>query len=188
MAETFMKNSLTKSKKHIKFVEPKKNQMENKDKETNTKRDRLIALFREYELEREDVFTMQMGGRKIPIVTRTGVEKIMSKQHIQIDYEVVKCERDFAAIKCTAQLQKGDKLVTIPTFATAHPKNCKSTYYLEMAEKRAKARAVLQITEFYSMGVYAEVEADEFKQTPPPTDKDEPPSNIEQAFQEYNNH
>ena len=163
--------------------------MENK-KETNTKRDRLVALFKKFELEREDVFTMQMGGRKIPIVTRTGVEKIMSKESIKIDYEVVKCERDFAAIKCIAQLKKGDKLITIPTFATAHPKNCKSTYYLEMAEKRAKARAVLQITEFYSMGVYAEVEADEFKQVPPPTDKDEPKNdlgNIEQAFNDYNN-
>ena len=34
-----------------------------------------------------------------------------------------------------------------------------------MAEKRAKARAVLQITNFYSLGVYSEVEADEFKRS-----------------------
>ena len=55
--------------------------------------------------------------------------------------------------------------VKIETYATAQPKNCKSSYFLEMAEKRSKARAILQITEFYSLGVYSEVESDEFKKS-----------------------
>ena len=68
-------------------------------------------------------------------------------------------------MKCTATMvDKENKIITIPTFGTAQPKNCQSTYYLEMAEKRSKARAVLQITSFYSLGVYSEVESDEFKQ------------------------
>jgi len=165
------------------------------EKKLDTKRERLKELFINYELDKEDIFSLQMGGRKIPIVTRTGVEKIMSKDNIELKYEVVVCERDFCAVKCTAI--KTDKVhsdikVTIETYATAQPKNCKSTYYLEMAEKRAKARAVLQITEFYSLGVYSEVESDEFKQEQKPTPKPQQQTktnvggNIEQAFKDYN--
>ena len=36
-------------------------------------------------------------------------------------------------------------------------------YPVETAEKRAKARAVLQITGFYSEGVFSEDESDDFK-------------------------
>tara|TARA_R100000655_G_scaffold24_2_gene165 strand:+ start:27032 stop:27265 length:234 start_codon:yes stop_codon:yes gene_type:complete len=74
--------------------------MENK---TDTKRERLRALFVKYELDKEDIFSLKMGGRSIPIVTRTGVEKIMSKDNIELKYEVVVCERDFCAVKCTAK-------------------------------------------------------------------------------------
>jgi|TARA_R100000482_G_scaffold104055_1_gene46782 hypothetical protein len=127
--------------------------------ETNTKRDRLKELYFKYGLDKEDIFSLSLGGKSIPIVTRTGVEKIMSMDNIKCSYEVVVCERDFCAVKCTAT--KGD--ISIETFATAQPKNCKSSYFLEMAEKRSKARSILQITEFYSLGVYSEVESEEFK-------------------------
>ena len=130
------------------------------EKKLDTKRERLKELFINYQLDKEDIFSLKMGGRQIPIVTRTGVEKIMAKDKIKLEYNVVVCERDFCAVKCTAK--KNDLI--IETFATAQPNNCKSNYYLEMAEKRSKARAVLQITEFYSLGVYSEVESDEFKQ------------------------
>ena len=127
--------------------------------EANTKRDRLKELYFKYGLDKEDIFSLSLGGKLIPIVTRTGVEKIMSIDNIKCSYEVVVCERDFCAVKCTAT--KGD--ISIETFATAQPKNCKSSYFLEMAEKRSKARSILQITEFYSLGVYSEVESEDFK-------------------------
>tara|TARA_R100001015_G_C4628542_1_gene188747 strand:- start:2222 stop:2698 length:477 start_codon:yes stop_codon:yes gene_type:complete len=155
--------------------------MENK---TDTKRERLKAIFIKYELDKEDVFTMKLGGRSIPIITRTGVEKIMAKKKIKLKYDVVVCERDYCAVKCYATLNE----VTIETFATAQPKNCKSTYYLEMAEKRAKARAILQITEFSLLGIYSEVESDEFKQQEPkqnPVHK-KVVDDMEQTMREYN--
>ena len=127
--------------------------------ENNTKRERLKELFYKYGLDKEDIFSLSLGGKSIPIVTRTGVEKIMSLDNIKCSYEVVVCERDFCAVKCIATKDN----VKIETYATAQPKNCKSSYFLEMAEKRSKARAILQITEFYSLGVYSEVESDEFK-------------------------
>jgi hypothetical protein len=129
--------------------------------ENNTKRERLKELYFKYGLDKEDIFSLSLGGKSIPIVTRTGVEKIMSLDNIKCSYEVVVCERDFCAVKCIAT--KDD--VKIETYATAQPKNCKSSYFLEMAEKRSKARAILQITEFYSLGVYSEVESDEFKRS-----------------------
>lgn len=127
--------------------------------ETNTKRDRLKELYFKYGLDKEDIFSLSLGGKSIPIVTRTGVEKIMSMDNIKCSYEVVVCERDFCAVKCIATKEN----VKIETYATAQPKNCKSSYFLEMAEKRSKARAILQITEFYSLGVYSEVESEDFK-------------------------
>tara|TARA_B100001094_G_scaffold333070_2_gene408333 strand:- start:3607 stop:4065 length:459 start_codon:yes stop_codon:yes gene_type:complete len=132
----------------------------------DTKRERLKEMYLKYELHEQDIFNLTMGKKKIPIITRTGIEKIMAKDNIVLNYDVVRCEPEFCAIKCVAT--KGDRIhsnkeITIETFATAGKLNCKSNYYLEMAEKRSKARAVLQITEFYSLGVYGEVEADEFK-------------------------
>ena len=129
--------------------------------ENNTKKERLKELYFKYGLDKEDIFTLSLGGKSIPIVTRTGIEKIMSKDNIKCSYEVVVCERDFCAVKCIASKDN----VKIETYATAQPKNCKSSYFLEMAEKRSKARAILQITEFYSLGVYSEVESDEFKKS-----------------------
>jgi hypothetical protein len=46
---------------------------------------------------------------------------------------------------------------------TANKQNCKISYYAEMAQKRSKARLVLEMSGFYSVGVYSEIEADEFK-------------------------
>ena len=158
----------------------------------NTQRERLKTLFKHYKLDREDIFTMKMGGRKIPIVTRTGIEKIMSHDNIKLKYDVIVCERDFCAVKCMATKETENGTIEIESYSTAQPKNCKSTYYLEMAEKRSKGRAILMLTEFSSLGVYSEVEADDFKRPPqptPPTDKDEPKTNlgnIEQAFIDYN--
>ena len=157
--------------------------------QTNTKQDRLREMCIGYGLNKEDVFKHKSFG--FIIVTRTGIEKIMSKDSITLSFEIVKCEHDFAAVKCTAK----QKDLIIETFGSAYPKNCQSTYYLEMAEKRAKARAVLQITNFYSLGVYSEVEADEFKQAPqqvqPKLKKGETTieklnSEMEQTMREYN--
>ena len=65
------------------------------------------------------------------------------------------------------------EIFTVESFGTANHYNCsvKTTrngktlphYPVETAEKRAKARAVLQITGFYSEGVFSEDESDDFK-------------------------
>ena len=52
--------------------------------ENNTKRERLKELYFKYGLDKEDIFTMTLGGKSIPIVTRTCVEKIMSIDKITL--------------------------------------------------------------------------------------------------------
>tara|TARA_R100000664_G_C2711885_1_gene108388 strand:+ start:355 stop:798 length:444 start_codon:yes stop_codon:yes gene_type:complete len=124
------------------------------------KKDRLKELYKYYNLQKEDVFKHQKLNWII--VRRTGIDKIMSKDSIKITYEIVDSDLlTGCVIKATA---KKDDL-QIETFGSATTKNSHSTYFAEMAEKRAKSRAVLMITEFYSLGVYAEDEADDFKKS-----------------------
>jgi hypothetical protein len=81
------------------------------------------------------------------IITRSGIEKVQSKNAIDIVYEVIRCEELFCVMKAIAT--KGEK--KIETFGSAlHGKfgqgNTLTHYIAEIAEKRAMARAVLKIS------------------------------------------
>jgi len=130
----------------------------------NTNRERLKELYNHYNLTPEDVFKHKKFG--YIMITRTGVEKIMAKDDIKLSFEIVQSDMlNGCVVKATALMNKDGKDVLIETFGSATTKNCQLAYYPEMAEKRAKVRAILQITEFYSCGVYSEDEADDFKPT-----------------------
>lgn len=122
---------------------------------TMTKSEQLKELYVECGLSTEDVHR----HKHYIIITRTGIEKIQFAKNIHIEFEVVQCAPEFAAIKATGHM--GDEV--IETFGSAYPKNCQNNYYLEMAEKRALSRIVLKLTKAYSMGVFGEDEADDFK-------------------------
>jgi hypothetical protein len=127
---------------------------ENKPSLTN--RERLKELYLHYNLNPEDIFTHTKF--KYVMLTRTGVEKIMAFDNIQVSYKKEYCDNDGACYMATAI--RGE--VKIETLGSAHKGNCQLNYYPEMAEKRAKARAVLMLAGFYEIGCYSEVEADEF--------------------------
>jgi len=124
-------------------------------------RDKLLELYKKYDLEKEDVYKHQ----HFLIITRSGIERIAAKENITINYEVVKCETNFAVVKAYAK--KGD--VEIQTFGSAlkgasyKDGNCNSFYVMEMAEKRALSRSVLKLTGFYELGVFGEDESEDFK-------------------------
>ena len=124
-------------------------------------RDKLLELYKKYDLTKEDVFKHQ----HYVIITRTGIDKIQAIEQIDIHYEVIKCETNFAVFK--AHAQKENK--KIQTFGSAikgtnfKDGNCNSWYVAEMAEKRAMSRAVLKLTGFYELGVFGEDESDNFK-------------------------
>lgn len=125
------------------------------------RKERLRELSNKYGLVGEDFFKVHNSI----IVTRTGVEKIASASGITLSYEVihVNLAQKEACVKCTAFLTKGDEVVSAESFGESSPYNTKAPYPVAMAEKRAKARAILQLTEFYQVGVYAEDESDDFK-------------------------
>lgn len=125
------------------------------------KRSRLAELAKKYNLGQEDFFKIH----NTVIITRTGVEKIASVAKIGIDYKIVALDltNKEACIECTAVMPSENAVKRVTTFGESTPYNTKNAYPVAMAEKRAKARAILMLTEFYSEGVYSEDEADDFK-------------------------
>lgn len=127
-----------------------------------TKTDRLKKLAADYGLIKEDFCKI----RDTVIITRTGVEKIQQAKNIKISYELVTLDltNKIAAVKATAEMGRPTGGVrSVETYGESAPYNTKNAYPLAMAEKRAKARAILQLSEFYSLGVYSEDESDDFK-------------------------
>ena len=124
-------------------------------------REKLIELYKHYELTSSDIFKHQ----HFTIITRSGIDKIQAKEKIFIDYEVIKCETNFAVVKANAS-KDGAK---IQTFGSAlkgdsfKDSNTNSWYVMEMAEKRSMSRAVLKLTGFYELGVFGEDESEDFK-------------------------
>ena len=123
----------------------------------------LKEKYVKYGLSKEDVFKHQ----HYVIITRSGIEKIQGIEQIDIVYEVVRCETNFAVVK--AKALKDD--VLIETFgsalkgATFKDGNTNTWYVMEMAEKRALSRAVLKLTGMYELGVFGEDESEDFKRT-----------------------
>jgi len=132
-------------------------------KKSFMKTDILKDKYVKYNLTKDDVFKHQ----HYIIITRSGIEKIQAIEGIEIDYDVIKCEENFAVVKAkaTKKLSTGN----IQTFGSAlkgksyQDGNTNTWYVMEMAEKRALSRAVLKLTGFYELGVFGEDESEEFK-------------------------
>ena len=124
-------------------------------------RDKLKELYNKYNLSKNDFFKHQ----HYTIITRQGIDKIQALEQMTVNYEVIKCEPNFAVFKALAE-KEGKR---IETFGSAlkgdsyKDGNCTSWYVVEMAEKRAMSRAVLKLTGFYELGVFGEDESDSFK-------------------------
>ena len=123
--------------------------------------EKLKEMYNYYSLTKEDVYKHQ----HYIIITRSGVEKVMAKESIDITYEVIKCEPNFAVMKATAK--KGTKV--IETFGSALKGNSfkdgsTNTWYVaEMAEKRSLSRAILKMAGLYEHGIFGEDESESFK-------------------------
>ena len=119
-------------------------------------KEKLTVLYKKYELEKSDIFKHQ----HYLIITRSGIEKIQAVANIKVNFDVIKCERDFCVIKAY-----NEKLETFGSALKGDFKtgNCNSWYVMEMAEKRALSRLVLKTTGFYELGVFGEDESEEFK-------------------------
>ena len=122
-------------------------------------REKIKELYEKYSLTPEDVFKHQ----HYLIITRSGIEKIQAIEKINVSFEVVRCEPNFAAVKAY-----NDKLQTFGSAlkGTSFKDGNTNTYYvLEMAEKRSLSRLVLKQTGFYELGVFGEDESEDFKKS-----------------------
>ena len=127
------------------------------------KTEKIKEKYLHYGLEKDDVFKHQ----HYVIITRSGIDKIQAIENIEIDYEVINCEKDFCVVKAHAKKDEA----FIQTFGSAlkgagfKDGNCNTWYVMEMAEKRAMSRAVLKLTGFYELGVFGEDESESFKKS-----------------------
>lgn len=125
-----------------------------------TKKEFLREVFTKYRLNKdEDVFALHGTA----IITKTGVQKIASAEKLSYAFDTVLVTPDYCAIRCDVFNDSGKVIAT--SFGSAEKANVKNSqkYYLEMAEKRAKARAVLIAIDAHGY-LYSEDEADDFKQ------------------------
>lgn len=142
----------------------------------------LKELAARYQLTGNDFFKSPQG---FVIITRTGIEKIMHKDEISVEYDLIRAHptedssQGDVIIKAKAYTKKpsendGDmRTYFAESFGSANEHNCtvKTTragkklphYPVETAEKRAMARSVLKLTGFYKEGVFSEDESDDFK-------------------------
>ena len=123
-----------------------------------TRKDALARLFTTNGLVKEDVYK-----RGFVIITRTGIDKIISNRGIQLQYEPIVMERDWVVLRCTAQMVKNKDIgqTVVESFGEASKENTMGLagkFPVAMAEKRAKSRAVLMLTGFYEQGIYGQDE------------------------------
>lgn len=128
-----------------------------------TRKDALRRLFLENNLVEEDVYKDKRG---FVIITRTGIDKIVSKQGITVAYEplLLELKKDNinVVIRATAiKLDKNKKQINMMSFGEASDDNLMGgakKFPVAMAEKRAMSRVVLKIAGFYEQGVFGQDE------------------------------
>ena len=121
---------------------------------------KIKEIAQKYNLSKDDFWELKRGTRSMWIITHDACEKIAIIENIElINFEILNTEVDFARFLIT--MKKGDK--SIISIGEASTKNCTSTYYGAMAEKRGIDRCVLKLINAYEFGIYSDVEADNFK-------------------------
>lgn len=130
-----------------------------------TKQEILKKLYTDNNLEQEDIFVIELGGKKIPIIKREGIEKIQAKNQMKINFDLVYRSEDCktAIIKASGVMGDGKDFVSVETYGEVSPTNNTNKYPIAMAEKRALSRCVLKLSGFYALGVFGEMESEDFK-------------------------
>jgi|TARA_B100001758_G_scaffold160286_1_gene138197 hypothetical protein len=133
--------------------------IEQPEETKETRKDALRRLFLENNLVEEDVYKDKRG---FVIITRTGIDKIVSKQGITVAYDVIKLDADGVVIKAVATMKTKNKDVrNMMSFGEAADANLMGggkKFPVAMAEKRAMSRVVLKIAGFYEQGVFGQDE------------------------------
>ena len=133
----------------------KANKTETKETVTETREDALRRLFKENGLVKEDVYKDKRG---FVIITRSGIDKIVSKKGITVAYEpvVMDLDKTHVVLKAVATMKINKTEVrNMMSFGEASEANLMGggkKFPVAMAEKRAMSRVVLKIAGFYEQG------------------------------------
>ena len=135
--------------------------VENTTAVKETKEDALKRLFLAHNLVKEDVYKDKRG---FVIITRTGIDKIVSSMNIQVAYEPITMTQEWVVIRATASIRTGageHDFRNMMSFGEASDSNLMGggkKFPVAMAEKRAMSRVVLKIAGFYEQGVFGQDE------------------------------
>lgn len=132
-----------------------------------THKEFLKQLYTVHNLVEEDVYVIERKiknsnkKKKIPIITRPGIEKIQNQNNIKVAFETIYCDKDGAVLKAVSMRFDSNADEFIPLFETygsATIKNCKIHFLVETAEARALARVIIKTMKW--TGVYGESEVE----------------------------
>lgn len=135
--------------------------------ESQKKRFRLLTD--KFGLDKDDFFQAPQG---FVIITRTGIEKIQRGLELIVQYElapelcnvesghyVMKGVGIRKTIILNEKTGKPEEIQHyVESYGEASPKNCRNSYPVAMAEKRALSRVVLKSADLYELGIYGEDE------------------------------
>ncbi len=134
-----------------------------------TRKEALRRLYKENGLTEEDIYKDKRG---FVIITRTGIDKIVSKNNITVAYEVINItvayevinmdvEKSICVLRAAATMKVGNDVRNAMSFGEASDANLMGggkKFPVAMAEKRAMSRVVLKIAGFYEQGVFGQDE------------------------------
>ena len=125
-----------------------------------TRKEALRRLYKENGLTEEDIYKDKRG---FVIITRTGIDKIVSKNNITLAYEVITLDVDksICVLRAAATMKVGNDVKNAMSFGEASDANLMGggkKFPVAMAEKRAMSRVVLKIAGFYEQGVFGQDE------------------------------
>lgn len=100
-------------------------------------KDILKKLYLDNSLTKKDTHTDKRG---FTIITKSGIEKIKFNHNIFVDYETIRCDKDFVVFKATSYINEEAKEIA---FGSASDENCYNNFKVEVAQKRALARVVI---------------------------------------------
>jgi hypothetical protein len=101
-------------------------------------------------------------SRGFVIITREGIERIMSHLKMRVEFEPVHewsdADKGRYVIAAKAWIVDGEKHMVSMSYGEVTASNNKNAYPVAMAEKRALSRVVLKLAGMYQLGVYGEDE------------------------------
>lgn len=116
----------------------------------------IRELYKENGLSTEDIHQETRGGKKITIITRSGIEKIQAVKKINVKFNLEHVSDGGKTVIIKAVAKMGE--LECETYGEASSGNTKNAYPIAMAEKRALSRVVLKISGFYKHGYFGEDE------------------------------